>query len=211
MRVDNRNINGSLTAEAGTLELPSGLAGLLFLDGGTVRVSGALDAGLLTAGRGGNLSIGTGPAILDIAGDVEFDTNTTLQWDLDGTVAGTGYDQLRVTGAGRAVDLGNATLDISLDYTPAAGDSITLVDLADENSVVTGEFGGMPDNSLVTLGANGDFRISYFGGDGNDVVLTALATSELDFGDAPNSYGTTLAVDGARHLSIGPTLGSMRV
>jgi len=32
----------------------------------------------------------------------------------------------------------------------------------------------------------------------------------LDFGDAPDSYGTTLAADGARHGEVGPTLGAYR-
>lgn len=33
---------------------------------------------------------------------------------------------------------------------------------------------------------------------------------ELDFGDAPQSYGTLLANDGARHVAIGPQLGANR-
>ena len=32
------------------------------------------------------------------------------------------------------------------------------------------------------------------------------ATSTFDFGDAPNSYGTTLAANGARHAVNGPFL-----
>src|SRR6185437_13551137 len=31
-----------------------------------------------------------------------------------------------------------------------------------------------------------------------------------DFGDAPESYGTSRASDGARHLSVGPQLGPLR-
>ncbi|MEQ8835877.1 MAG: GEVED domain-containing protein, partial [Lacipirellulaceae bacterium] len=34
--------------------------------------------------------------------------------------------------------------------------------------------------------------------------------TDFDFGDAPASYGTTLADDGARHLATGPTLGATR-
>ncbi len=35
-------------------------------------------------------------------------------------------------------------------------------------------------------------------------------SADFDFGDAPESYGTTLADDGARHLPVGPTLGLTR-
>lgn len=35
-------------------------------------------------------------------------------------------------------------------------------------------------------------------------------TAEFDFGDAPTSYGTSLADDGARHAAVGPTLGATR-
>ena len=34
--------------------------------------------------------------------------------------------------------------------------------------------------------------------------------SKLDFGDAPESYGTLLADDGARHVAVGPQLGASR-
>ena len=34
--------------------------------------------------------------------------------------------------------------------------------------------------------------------------------SLMDFGDAPNSYGTTLASNGARHIATGPMLGAER-
>lgn len=35
-------------------------------------------------------------------------------------------------------------------------------------------------------------------------------SADFDFGDAPASYGTTLADDGARHTPVGPTLGATR-
>src|SRR5205085_11815320 len=37
-----------------------------------------------------------------------------------------------------------------------------------------------------------------------------VAAPVLDFGDAPASYGTRLADDGARHLAVGPFLGLAR-
>ncbi|MEO0532094.1 MAG: FG-GAP-like repeat-containing protein, partial [Planctomycetota bacterium] len=37
-----------------------------------------------------------------------------------------------------------------------------------------------------------------------------VLTEDFDFGDAPASYGTSLADDGARHAAVGPTLGATR-
>ena len=42
-----------------------------------------------------------------------------LAADLNGTAAGTGYDQVSVTGG---VSLGGAMLNLTLGYTPAVGD-----------------------------------------------------------------------------------------
>lgn len=210
LRLNDRTAAGTVTAQEGTLELPNGLTGTLLMDGGTVRVGGTLDAGLRGEGDGGELLIGTGPATLNVAGDVLFAGNTTLHMELDGATAGTGYDQLNVIGAARKVDLANATLDLTLGFTPIVGSTMTLVNLVATDSERIGEFTGLPEDSIIRLGATGVFRINYSGGDGNDVVLTTLATSELDFGAAPDSYGTLLADNGARHLATGPTLGATR-
>lgn len=40
--------------------------------------------------------------------------------------------------------------------------------------------------------------------------LERVLTTDFDFGDAPASYGTSLADDGARHTPVGPTLGATR-
>lgn len=44
-------------------------------------------------------------------------------------------------------------------------------------------------------------------GEVEDYIITV---NGVDFGDLPDSYGTTLANDGARHAAIGPTLGATR-
>jgi hypothetical protein len=77
--------------------------------------------------------------------------------------------------------------------------------------------------------ASGDFRPGAFevgqhtlvvtpyssGGLGGTAFNATTITFEvvdhsLDFGDAPSSYGTLLANDGARHLAVGPQLGASR-
>ncbi|MCA8991556.1 MAG: cadherin domain-containing protein [Planctomycetaceae bacterium] len=47
-------------------------------------------------------------------------------------------------------------------------------------------------------------------GEVEDYAITVLTSATDDFGDAPDSYGTTLAANGARHTGTGPTLGTER-
>jgi hypothetical protein len=55
---------------------------------------------------------------------------------------------------------------------PSAGQSFTIID-NDGAESVSGTFTGLPEGAMVTSGLY-RFRISYAGGDGNDVVLTVL-------------------------------------
>ena len=58
-------------------------------------------------------------------------------------------------------------------FTPSAGQTFTIIanDLSD---AVVGTFSGLPEGSIITAGA-ARFRISYAGGSGNDVTLSAIA------------------------------------
>jgi len=47
-------------------------------------------------------------------------------------------------------------------------------------------------------------------GEVEDYQIEILTSATDDFGDAPDTYGTTLANDGARHFEGGPTLGVLR-
>ncbi len=57
---------------------------------------------------------------------------------LNGTTAGSGYDQFSVTGT---VNLADATLNVNLAYTPALGSAFTLIQ-NDGKDAVTGIFAG---------------------------------------------------------------------
>jgi hypothetical protein len=66
-----------------------------------------------------------------------------------------------------------ATLNLTLGYKPAVGDSIMLISNNGTGAVV-GTFKGLAQNATFVL--NGmTFRINYQGGDGNDVVVTRIA------------------------------------
>lgn len=92
------------------------------------------------------------------------------------------------------------------------GDTFTIIDNKDTNPVYSGSFyddpnttppgGGtfkdLPEGAEVTVGGV-TFKISYVGGDGNDVVLTALNDSTVPktpkTPKAPNTGGEKLAVN----------------
>jgi hypothetical protein len=81
---------------------------------------------------------------------------------------GTGYGSLNVRGA--------VTLDGALggvvSFVPVAGQQFTII-ANDGSDPVSGIFAGLPGNAPLTLNGR-QFRISYAGGDGNDVTLISV-------------------------------------
>ena len=118
------------------------------------------------------------PAVVE-SGSLRFlGTEGAYNVNLDGTEPGTGYDQIRVHGA---VDLGDggggesgavATLTVAPSFTPPDGSRFTIIDNVGSGPTV-GVFAGMPEGHEFVAGDT-VFHITYTGGDGNDVVLTAL-------------------------------------
>jgi hypothetical protein len=82
-----------------------------------------------------------------------------------------GYSQVQASGP---LDLGGSTLSLTLGFTPAVGDSFTLLS-TDDSSPITGTFAGLDEGAVFSQ--NGmTFQITYQGGArGNSVVLTRVA------------------------------------
>src|SRR5262249_50547994 len=140
-------------------------AGAVLQGGGTV--------GAITAAAGAAVSPGgTAPAILHDTGGATFASGATYSVILNGTNAGTTYNQLEVAGQ---ITLGNATLNGSLGFSPTANEQFTILNNTSALPV-SGTFNGLAEGATVTIGGQ-PFRISYTGGDGNDVVLTHLVAS----------------------------------
>lgn len=92
-----------------------------------------------------------------------------------GPAPGSEHSQLNVTGS---VSLGNASLDIYSEAAVPIGAVLTIID-NDGPNPVTGTFAGLPEGASAS--AEGQpFRISYAGGDGNDVTLTAAEPLVID-------------------------------
>ncbi len=117
------------------------------------------------------VSQGTNPGVIN-SGGLTLSTGTTLKAKINGTVAGTQYDTVNVTGS---VDLGNSDLSLTVGFTPSIGQSYTLI-ANDGSDPVIGTFNGLVEGSTIAVGPD-RFVISYTGGDGNDVVLTSVAFS----------------------------------
>jgi hypothetical protein len=91
-----------------------------------------------------------------------------LAIDINGPTVDTQYDQLNVIGE---VDLSGVELVLGGTYQPLGGESFTIVN-NDGNDPVLGTFNGLSEGALVTInGGAVQKRITYVGGDGNDVVL----------------------------------------
>jgi autotransporter-associated beta strand protein len=140
--------------------------------------TGATLGGLGTVGRlfgqGGTISPGdstaSGLGRLSVAGDATLTAATKLRFELFGTIAGTNYDQLNVTGNLAA---NQAMLQISMGFTGAVSNQYVIIN--HPTGATSTLFAGLPEGGIVTANNGASFRISYTGGDGNDTVLTQLA------------------------------------
>ncbi|MDP9403998.1 MAG: Ig-like domain repeat protein [Actinomycetota bacterium] len=141
-----------------------------------------------TKPTGTTVPASNGTAILS-AGDVTLADGSRFSLDLNGTKPGTGYDQLDVVGK---VNLGGATLDVSLGFDPALGDSFIIIN-NDGDDPVVGTFAGLREKAIFSVSER-RFQITYMGGgNGNDVVLTrvdmAATSTSLSSSRGRSIYG----------------------
>jgi autotransporter-associated beta strand protein len=150
------NTTGSATG-TGTATVTSG--GTL---GGSGTVSGAVNVssgGFLAPGSG------SGTAILN-TGVITLSSGASLDSVVNGTTAGTGYDQVNVTG--NAIITGS-TLSLSGASTTHDGSQLTIVKVS---GTETGTFTSLAQGGTIAF--NGvTYTASYVGGTGHSIVLTA--------------------------------------
>ncbi len=137
---------------------------------GTTNVtSGVISAGTLTSPTG----------ILNINNNLTFTANGNYVCKIAGANAGTDYDQLNVTGT---VSLGNARLFLLPfnDFRPALGDTFVILK-NDGTDAINGTFLNAPEGAVLAGALNTAFKITYRGGDGNDVAVTRVNRAQFDF------------------------------
>lgn len=144
--------------------------------GGILKGSGTV--GTLSVLTGGIVAPGQSPGCLT-SGNLTL--AGTYVAELNGKTACSEHDQLIVNGT---VNLTGSTLDLDIitTFKPTTGDTYIILN-NDSNDAITGTFTGLAEGATVTVDGY-TFRVSYVGGDGNDVVLTLTAI-------APNAAGTT--------------------
>jgi fibronectin-binding autotransporter adhesin len=170
---------GAVQLDDGILNITGSVLGAVTVNSGILAGDGASPTtgaiGGLTDLLGGNIAPNLGgPGRMLLNGGVNFG-GAGFGLDLNGTTAGTGYDQLNVTGPVTLAS--NTPLTISLGFQPAVGSLFTIV-LNDGVDAFGGlglfTYDGTPlaegDHFLVS--PVHEFSISYVGGDGNDAVLS---------------------------------------
>jgi fibronectin-binding autotransporter adhesin len=174
--------NNSSGSATGTGSIAVNNSGSTF--GGSGIVTGAV-----TVGSGANIApgaSGVGSTAILRTGALTLSSGSNFNVDLNNTTAGTGYDQLSVTGA---VNLGGL---LASNLSVTAGSSLTIgqkyfILLNDGSDAITGTFA---QGTNITASNNGDtFLINYAdNGDGgtlgNDISLTVVAVPE------PSTYIT---------------------
>ena len=145
---------------------------ITFDAGSTLKGTGTI-LGAVTSG--GIVAPGNSPGILN-TGDFSLLAGGTLEIEIGGTTAGntaTDHDQVNVTGS---VTLAGA-LDVQLfgAFTPSANDTFVIINNDGADSI-GGTFDGLAEGAILQDGSGNNYTISYVGGDGNDVVLTATGT-----------------------------------
>jgi hypothetical protein len=160
----------SITAPVGDPTM--GLSGF----GGTGSVgqvdvlSGAISAGTLASPTG----------ILNINVGVRFEPTSLYVAKIAGTSPGAaGHDQLNVTGF---VSIFDARLIPLLwgGFQPSIGDQFMVLK-NDGSDAISGTFRGAPEGATFAGPLNTAFRITYQGGDGNDIVITRVVRSAFDY------------------------------
>ncbi|QDT84252.1 LamG-like jellyroll fold domain-containing protein [Gimesia chilikensis] len=180
---------GATNVQDGVLKVEGTLATseVIVATGATLGGSGSISAPV-TINADAALVPGSSPGVLS-TGDLTLDADADLNVEINGTTAGSEYDQIQVTGE---VDLTGATLNISSSFTAAAGDQFLLID-NDDVDAVTGNFVGLAEGTLFSFNGN-QVYITYQGGDGNDVVLTVNSppsAGDQSFSVDENTANTT--------------------
>ncbi|MFI5460266.1 MAG: beta strand repeat-containing protein [Isosphaerales bacterium] len=162
---NSASLTGPTTLNSGTLLVNGSQPGsaVSVETGSTLGGTGTVGA---VATTGGTVSPGDGTGILNVDGNVTLDPSSTFTVELNGPAPGTGYDQLNVTGT---VNLAGSTLSPSAGFKPS-GESFTIIR---STGPIVGTFKGLSEGALVLIN-NLPFKISYAGGNGDDVVLTVV-------------------------------------
>jgi len=168
--------SGATTVSGGKLVVNGNIStsSLTTVEAGAT-LTGTGITGALTVLSGGTIAPGNSPGILS-SGNFSLLTAATLGIEIDAAAAGTGYDQLNVTGFVSLAGL----LAVTTSYTPA-NNSLFFILANDGTDAISGTFSNAPTNGAAYTFGLQTYQISYAGDfanrtftGGNDVVLMAI-------------------------------------
>jgi len=154
-------MDGTVSLSTFSVNTGSTLAGNGSVRDVTVQPGAAISPGGLAAG---NVSA---PGVL-AAQLVSMQPGATLAIDINGPNPGSGYDRLV---SADTVHLNGATLQVTVGGVTSPPGTVFVI-----ATNASGAFAGLPEGATVHAGAGASarrFRITYTGGDGNDVALIA--------------------------------------
>lgn len=182
----------------------------------TIGAPVELNAGAVLAGNGSIFALAStggivqpgqaGIGVLAVANGALLDPDSDFVVSLNGPGAA-GFGQLAVGGP---ITLGSAELIVNLNYTPVGADVFKIVDNQGTSAVV-GTFAGLPEGSTIMLGSAA-FKISYVGGDGNDVTLAhqVATTTTLNSNANPSVYGQSVTLTAEVDSTAGTPTGAVQ-
>jgi len=143
-----------------------------------------------SGGFGGSVSPGASPGRLYVQGAANL-SDVELRIELNGSSPATGYDQLRVSGG---VTLLKTVLTVTAGFVPGTNETFTILEKTSAGPI-TGNFFNIPEGGLIDAGA-AKFRITYQGGDGNDVVLRRLEVPAPVIGGISSGGSNQMIISG---------------
>lgn len=177
------NTNGSTFVSAGTLPAAyTQSGGALGISNSGTMGAVTINNGAFIPGDGGTTGIGnTGPLTLTPAA---FYSERIIS-----TAPGS-FGNIHVTGG---VSLGNASLEVvGFGTGVVAGTTFIMID-NDGTDPILGTFAALPQGATIPGGPGGfDYTISYTGGTGNDVTLTAVLPAAAPAVPSLDPYGLVM-------------------
>ncbi len=210
--VGDNTYAGNTTIESNSLLTLNHTGGGSATGTGAVRVDGDLRGvgrvgGPLSVREGGDLFPGVGNNTSGVinSGNLLLDGGSRLGINAAGTTAGTGYDQLAVTGTVTIDPEAVLQLTPAEGFTPGNGATFVIIS-NDGTDGVTGTFADLPEGGRISAGGQ-TYQISYAGGDGNnDVTLLTVEANDPPVntvpGDQTTYEGGTLVLTGETAISV---------
>lgn len=185
---------------AGRIEVTGGvfrndgvLAGAAVEATGSVTVSGRGTVRSLTLEGGATLAPGPGAATFTVADGLTLEAGSRLSVDLgaDGSAAASD----RVSVGGRVQLAPDSVLDLASAAASPLSTAFAIIQ-SGGSSAVAGTFAGLAERSLIVAPTGQEYRISYVGGSGRDVVLTHIGAVGINLAGTAGAitYGESVTL-----------------